>query len=53
MPGRFAETEPEAMTIDLVSMVCGAPLSGVTVTLPAPATEPVPRKEVILFFLNR
>ena len=53
MPGRFAETEPEAMTIDLVSMVCGAPLSGVTVTLPAPAIEPVPRKEVILFFLNR
>ena len=53
MPGRFAETEPVAMTMFLVSMVCVGPLPGVTSTLPGPTIEPTPRKAVILFLRNR
>ncbi len=53
MPGRLAGTEPEAMMMFFVSMAMPGPLSGITSTRPALTTEPVPRKAVILFFLNR
>jgi len=53
MPGRLIGTEPVAIRMFLVSIVVGAPLSGVTSTRPAAGMEPVPRKVVILFFLNR
>ena len=53
MPGRFAETEPEAMTIALVSMVWLSPLSGVTGPCPAPAIEPVPRNGRDLVLLEQ
>ena len=53
IPGRLDGTEPEAMMMFLVSIVWPGPLSGVTSTLPGAAIEPVPRKVVILFFLNR
>ena len=36
----IAETEPEAMTMALVAMVCGSPFSGVTRTLAGGAIEP-------------
>ena len=53
MPGRLTETEPVAMTMFLVWISWPAPVSGVTSTRPGAAIEPMPRKAVILFFLNR
>ncbi len=41
------------MTMFFVSISSTLPSSPVTATLPAPTTLPVPRKESILFFLNR
>ncbi len=48
-----ATSEPVAMTMFFVSISSTLPSSAVTDTLPAATTLPVPRKESILFFLNR
>ncbi|MNL64333.1 hypothetical protein D3C87_1885360 [compost metagenome] len=53
MPGRPADTEPVAMTIFLVSTSVASPDCGVTSTLPGDTMVPMPRRVVILFFLNR
>ena len=52
-PFRGEDSEPVAMTIAFASIVCASPFSGVTVTLPGAAIEPVPMNVSILFFLKR
>ena len=52
-PGMPATSDPVAMMMFLASTSSALPSSPVTETLPAAMTLPVPRKESILFFLNR
>ena len=53
MPGSVAGTEPVAMTILRHSTVSVGPSALVTLTRPGALIAAVPRKAVILFFLNR
>ncbi len=53
MPGRFATSEPVAMTIFRVSSIWLPPSSDSTSTRPAPAIRPVPWKVSTLFFFRR